>query len=136
MIPQILNFVAAFVIGWVGIGAGFTYWRTAKTAYVPLSKKLVEAEIYDEKAHKQIANSLYIGSCIMVFGGVALLVWAGLTGNGMTWLMGVLGILVGLFKGRNATADPRRNAQNFARTRAIYMDQEKAKAYFAKHYDL
>ncbi len=138
MIGQILNFVAAFLIGWVGIGSGIVYGRTSRKVYWPLSKDLVAADIYSAKVHRQMMIGLYSGCIIMELVAVGALVCLGVSSSsgGMTWVMGAIGIGLGLFKGRNAIADPRVNVANFVRSRKIFMDKEKAEPYFAEKYGL
>lgn len=134
MIGQILNFIMAFLLGWIGIGSGIVYGRTGRKVYWPLSQELVEHGIYTQQVHRQMMVGLYSGCIIMVGVSLALVIWLGITGSAMTWFMAVLGVGLGLFKGRNATADPRVNAANFVRSRRIFMDREKAEAYFQEKY--
>ncbi|MFI3313462.1 MAG: hypothetical protein R3Y62_06200 [Eubacteriales bacterium] len=137
MIGQILNFAAAFLIGWIGIGSGIIYGRTSRKIYWPLSQDLVVQGIYSQKVHRQMMIGLYSGCIIMmVVALIALLCLGFASGNTMTWVMAVIGIGLGLFKGRNAMADPRVNVANFVRSRKIFMNKEKAEAYFAEKYNL
>lgn len=136
MIGQILNFIAAFLLGWVGIGSGIVYGRTGRKIYWPLSQDLVAHDIYSEKTHRHLMVGLYSGCIIMTVVSLGLVIWLGIAGSSMTWFMALVGVGLGLFKGRHAIIDQRTTVANFVRSRKIYMDPEKAKAYFAEKYNL
>ncbi len=130
MIGQILGFVAAFVVGWIGLGSAVSYIRLALQGYKPLSLDLVAHGIYNEKTHKTIMTNALTGTIIMGLISCGILLALSFTASSMTWLMALIGLGLGLFKGRNLLDNKQLVLHRFFKSYLVYMDKEKAEKYY------
>jgi len=136
MIDDIMGFLAAFLVAWLGLAGGFSYGYNFVKTQIPLSMDLVKEGIYGADIHKKVLTTGILGTLFLVGVSATVVFWTASLNGAMGWLMACLGCSVGLFKSRHMVGNTQGNVARFVKTHLVYMDKEKAAIYFKEKYGL
>lgn len=134
MLQDIIGFVVVALTSWMGIGSSILYGINLVIFETPFSREMVEHEIYDEKTHRSILRTSWIG-CSVTMAVSLVIVGLFLRQNlVMGLIMTGVGIFLAFLRGRHILGRSNDNIKRFLKCHLICMDAQKLEPYIKEKF--
>ena len=134
VIEQSLNLIVVALISWFGIGSSILYGRNLVAFEKPFSLELVKHGVYDEKVHRSIMRTSWIG-CGILFLASCIIVGLFVRQNvGIGLVMTAVGIFLAFFQKKRQGSSRNDDVRRYIKSHLISMDKEAITRYLQEKY--